>query len=259
MSQSSGPARTDNDPFSSETQQSARGAHAADRLVVPNDSTTSSGSAGGGFSGRDGGGRGSRSGGAKDEAKEQGRQVAGDAKAKGQEVAGTAKDQAGQVTDEAKDQAKGLFDSAKSELNDHASTQAKRAATGLSSLGDQISALASGDPQDGQVTDLVRQAGDKVSEAARWMDGREPSDLLQDVARFASRRPGAFLAIAAGVGVLAGRFTRGAAADAKDDSDGTSTSSGSSNDATGSRYSASSGTPTGYDTTGGFDTAGGRR
>ena len=42
------------------------------------------------------------------------------------------------------------------------------------------------------------------------------ADLLDDVRRFAARRPGMFLAIAAGVGVVAGRLTRGLAADDND-------------------------------------------
>ncbi len=241
MSQSSGIPRTDNDPFLSETTSSTRGAHAADPLVVPNDGREPVPATSGGTSGRDGGPRDSSGGGAKDEAKEQGRQVAGDAKAKGQEVAGTAKEQGRQVKDEAKGQAKGLLDSAKTELNSQASTQTERAASGLSSLGDQLAALAKGEPQDGQVTDLVRQAGDKVSEAARWMEGREPADLLQDVSRFAARRPGTFLAIAAGVGILAGRFTRGAAADAKDDGDDTRGASSPSRSSTGPSSSAAEG------------------
>ena len=42
------------------------------------------------------------------------------------------------------------------------------------------------------------------------LDGREPSQILDDVRAFARRRPGAFLLGALAAGVVAGRITRGA-------------------------------------------------
>ena len=45
-----------------------------------------------------------------------------------------------------------------------------------------------------------------------WLDNHEPSDLLDEVKRFARRRPATFLALAAAAGVVAGRVTRGAVA-----------------------------------------------
>ena len=156
------------------------------------------------------------SGGAGEQAKQQASRVGQDAKESGQHVKGVAQDEAAGVAQEAKSQAKGLLETTRSEVSEQASQQTKRAASGLSNLGEQLQALASGDPQEGQATDLVRQAADRVSGAARWMEGREPADLLADVQSFARRRPGAFIAIAAGVGLVAGRLTRGVAADAKE-------------------------------------------
>ena len=160
-----------------------------------------------------------RSGGTGEQAKQQASRVGQDAKESGAHVRDVATDQAAGVAQEAKSQAKGLLETTRSELSDQASQQTGRAASALSSLGDQLQSLVSGDPQEGPATDLARQAADRVSGAARWLEGREPADLLEDVQRFARRRPGAFLAIAAGVGLVAGRLTRGVAADAKDQHD----------------------------------------
>ena len=154
--------------------------------------------------------------GAGEQAKQQASRVGQDAKESGQHVEGVARDEAAGVAQEAKTQAKSLFETTRSEVSDQASQQTRRAASGLSNLAEQLQSLASGDPQEGQATDLVRQAADRVSGAARWMEGREPADLLEDVQSFARRRPGAFIAIAAGVGLVAGRLTRGVASDAKE-------------------------------------------
>ena len=183
-----------------------------------------------------------------EKAKQQASQVADDAKAKGTHVRDVAADEASNVAGEAKSQAKGLLETTRSEVSDQAAQQTKRAASGLSTLGEQLQSLASGDPQDGPAKDLAQQAADRVSAAARWMEGREPADLLQDVQRFARRRPGTFLAIAAGVGLVAGRLTRGVAADAKEQKDAKDASSGTSQP-TGTSY----GTGTSYDAGSAYD------
>jgi hypothetical protein len=63
-------------------------------------------------------------------------------------------------------------------------------------------------------TDLAQQAADRAGQLASWLQDREPGDLLDEVSRFARRRPGMFLALAAGAGVIAGRLTRSMAAGA---------------------------------------------
>jgi hypothetical protein len=74
--------------------------------------------------------------------------------------------------------------------------------------------------ESGPMSDLAQEASRRVGEISRWLDSHEPADLVDEVKRFARRRPVAFLAIAAAAGVLAGRVTRGAgAADWSVDSD----------------------------------------
>ena len=72
--------------------------------------------------------------------------------------------------------------------------------------------MASKADESGQMSDLAHEASRRVGEISHWLDNHEPADLLNEVKRFARRRPVAFLAIAATAGVLAGRVTRGAVA-----------------------------------------------
>ena len=76
--------------------------------------------------------------------------------------------------------------------------------------------MARNSEQDGVATDLARQAADRAWQAAGWLTDRDPGSLLNEVRSFARRKPGTYLAIALGAGVLAGRLTRGLAAPAED-------------------------------------------
>ncbi len=97
----------------------------------------------------------------------------------------------------------------------------------------------------GVATNAVSQAQGRVKEAADWLEKHEPGDLVDEATRFARRRPGAFLAIAAVGGLLVGRFTRGL----KDDtSTSTTPSTGGASDPDGSATRAGDAT-LGYDAT----------
>jgi hypothetical protein len=154
----------------------------------------------------------------RDVASEEARSTVEDAKASGQQVAATAKEQAGQVAGEAKGQAKEVLNQARRELADQASSQHQRAAGGLHSLADELEGMGSGVSTSGVATDLAQQASSKARELARWLESREPGDLLEEARSFARRRPGMFLAGAAVLGLVGGRLTRGAADEARDQS-----------------------------------------
>jgi hypothetical protein len=132
----------------------------------------------------------------------------------GKEVAATAKDEAANVASEAKYQAKNLLGTATSELQSQASTQQGRLASTLRGYADELQGLAQGQgsSEPGVITDLVQQAADKGSEIAQWLENREPGDVLEELRRFARRRPVMFLALCGLAGVVAGRITRGAVA-----------------------------------------------
>lgn len=164
-----------------------------------------------------------------DAAKEQGQQVKDEAIEGGKHVAGVASEQGQSVLAEASDQAQELMGQARSQLASQAATQQENLTTWLRSLADELHQMVdrgsdqgSGSPSDsspdgqhraaassGVATNAVSQAQGRVKEAADWLEKHEPGDLVDEATRFARRRPGAFLAIAAVGGLLAGRFTRG--------------------------------------------------
>lgn len=140
-----------------------------------------------------------------------------------QNVAAVAKDQATNVTAEAGQQAKALIGQAQTELSQQAGAQQQKLAGGLHALGDELGSMAGHPEQKGVASDLAQQAAAKSHEIASWLDDREPGKLLDELRSFARQRPGAFLAVAAGVGLVAGRLTRGLKAAASDDSADAST------------------------------------
>jgi uncharacterized protein YjbJ (UPF0337 family) len=153
-----------------------------------------------------------------DVAKQQAGEVADTAKQAGAQVAGSVKEQAGQVTAEAKNQAKQLLAQAQSELSEQAAGTQQRVSEGLHALADELAGMARNSEQDGVATDLARQAADKARQAAGWLGDRDPGSLLDEVRTFARKKPGTYLALALGAGVLAGRLTRGLTAASGDDS-----------------------------------------
>ncbi|MGM0931421.1 MAG: hypothetical protein ACQEXN_17210 [Actinomycetota bacterium] len=146
---------------------------------------------------------------AKTEAKEVGREGV----EAGQHVAQTAKGEAQQVAHEAKEKARNLMSELSDDVYGQAHTQQQRVASGLRSIGEELSSMASNSDQSGTATQLVSRAADRADSVAGWLENRDPGSLLDEVKRFARQRPGAFLAIAAGAGVLAGRLTKGLTAD----------------------------------------------
>ena len=146
------------------------------------------------------------------------RQEAGDvprtAADSAQNVAETAKSEAANVASEAKANAKDLLQQARHDLTEQASAQQQKVASGLRSVSDELHAMARASDQPGVATDLVRQAAERSSSVAAWLDGRDPGSLLNEVKSFARQRPGTFLLLAAGAGVLAGRLTRSLSAGA---------------------------------------------
>lgn len=136
--------------------------------------------------------------------------------AAGQHVAGVARDELHRVGSESKRQATDLYRQTQSELADQAATQQKRVASGIRSIGDEFGSMADSSETQGMASDLAHQAASRAAGIADWLDQRDPGSLLEEVKRFARRRPGTFIAIAATAGVLAGRLTRSVIAESKD-------------------------------------------
>lgn len=128
----------------------------------------------------------------------------------GREVAQDAKERAGDVAHEAKERARNLMDQARSEVTDQASTQQERLAAGIRHLGAELSQMSRASDDPGYATELAERGSQTAERLADWFERREPGDVLREVQDFARRRPGAFLAVAAGAGLVVGRMLRGA-------------------------------------------------
>ncbi|MEW1979538.1 hypothetical protein AB0333_01240 [Citricoccus sp. NPDC079358] len=156
-------------------------------------------------------------GGPRDAAQQEAGRLGSEAQSAARDVAGTAQEEAVHLKDETMTQVKDLADSAKQEASSQLSTQKDRLAAQSRTVSDDLERISRGEKPE---SDLVNQAVSKLSERARHLteqlESKEPMDLLDDVRRFAARRPGTFLAIAAGVGLVAGRLSRGVK-DAHDD------------------------------------------
>lgn len=151
----------------------------------------------------------SKTGVAKDEAQAVGAQAKEGAK----HLVDVGKGEAANVASEAGHQVRNLIDQSRSQLVDQSSQQQQRLAEGLRALGEELSDMASGSEQQGVASDLAQQASERVNDVAGWLENREPGALVDELKDFARRRPGAFLASTAALGLLAGRFSRGLVAD----------------------------------------------
>jgi hypothetical protein len=143
-------------------------------------------------------------------AADQTRQVAGTAAEETRHVAGVAQGEAAKVASEATSQVRGLVSEATSQVEDQSRTQLGRLAETLRTFGEDLEKMAS--QSDGPAAGLAGEAADRVHGLASQLQGREPRELVDEVRRFARRRPGAFLVGALAAGVVAGRLTRGAKA-----------------------------------------------
>ncbi len=141
-------------------------------------------------------------------AKQEAGDVAHQATDSAQHVAETAKAEAANVAGEVKANAKDLLYQAKTDLTDQAGAQQQKVAHGLHSISGELRTMADASEQPGVAADLIRQAADRSASVASWLEGRDPGSLLNEVKTFARQRPGTFLLLAAGAGILAGRLTR---------------------------------------------------
>ncbi|WP_411719941.1 hypothetical protein [Mycetocola sp.] len=126
----------------------------------------------------------------------------------GSHVAGTAADEAANVKNEVGYQAKNLVGQVRNQVSGQVSTQKERAAGGIRTVSDQLRTMADSSESEGMASNLVSQAASRAGDVAGWLEAREPADLLEDAKRFARRRPGLFIAIAAAAGIVVGRLAK---------------------------------------------------
>jgi hypothetical protein len=197
------------------------------------------------------------------EVKGQAADVAETAKGAGQQVASTTKDEAQRVVSDTVTQARQLLGQATTELSSQAGKQQERLGGGIRTFGHDLSKLGRGEQVDsGPASELVQNLSQRAHRVADWLEARSPEEVLDEVRQYAARRPGLFIAIAAGAGVVAARLTKALVADAKSNqAGGTSTvatgyqsrigyadTSSTYVGGTGDTYVAPTGTGTGYGT-----------
>ena len=152
------------------------------------------------------------------DAQEQVAGVAGTAKDAGAQVASTTKEQAQRVVGDTIGQARELYGQATTELSSQASKQQDRLSKGLRTFGQDLEKMGSGQQVDsGPASELVQNLAQRAHGVADWLEARSPEDVLSDVRRYAARRPGVFIALAAVSGVVAARLTKALVADSKSD------------------------------------------
>ncbi|WP_267422565.1 MULTISPECIES: hypothetical protein [unclassified Curtobacterium] len=198
----------------------------ADHDLLPGSGSTAGISGGPSSGGSSSGGSDSDAKAKADAAKGAAQDVAGDAKEKAANVAGTAKEQAANVASEATDHAKQLYGQASENLKQQAGEQQQRAASGLKSLGEQLGRMADNDEEQGVASRVVRDLSGRASSAAGFLENRDPGSLLDEVKSFAAKRPGAFIAMAAGAGILAGRLTKAITTEVKHEKEADATGTG---------------------------------
>jgi hypothetical protein len=158
----------------------------------------------------------------KEVAKQEAGNVAQSASGAVQQVAGTAKEQAAGVASEAKEHARSLVGETRDQVTMQVMSGQEKAVTTLRSLGEDLQSMAQSS-QSGLAGKLASQAADTTQQVVGFLENREPSELLNELTKFARQRPGVFLIGSAVAGMLAGRMTRGiAAANSSDSSPSTS-------------------------------------
>jgi hypothetical protein len=148
-----------------------------------------------------------------DTATTQAGEVAATAAQQTKDVASTAMDKAAEVTHEATAQVRDLVSETTHQVRTQAEAQTTKLAEGIASLGDQLRALVDGRPEDAQaVRDYVQQGADRLVHVADRLQRQGLDGTIEEVQRYARRRPGMFLLGALGVGIGVGRLVRGAQA-----------------------------------------------
>lgn len=139
---------------------------------------------------------------------EQAKHAASTAAEKAGDVATQASDQVRNVTQEATQQARELAGRAREDLREQAQQRSQHVAGSMRTLADRLGSLAEGNTAEaGPLLEYLREGQYRINEWAGRLD-EGPDAVLDEMRRFARRKPMMFLAGAGVVGFLAGRMVR---------------------------------------------------
>jgi hypothetical protein len=131
-------------------------------------------------------------------------------------TASVAQDEAKHVASDVRDQARGLLNETRVQVEDQSRTQRDRLVDTIRTFSNDLDGMA--EQRSGLASDAAREVANRVRSFGQQLDGREPTELLDELRSFARRRPGMFLAGSVVAGVVVGRFLRGARDAAQTDS-----------------------------------------
>lgn len=143
--------------------------------------------------------------------KEQASASAQTAQQGGQQIADQAQEQLSQLSDQAQLELHRVIEQAQCEIRERADEQTDKLATGLRGWADELRALAEG-RTDGapRAVDWLGHAARQATDYADRLEHQGAAGVVDDVSRFARRRPGVFLMGAVIAGFAAGRLASGA-------------------------------------------------
>jgi len=126
------------------------------------------------------------------------------------EVADQTKETAGQVADQTKQAARHVVDQAREQATSKLGAQKDTAAAGLTSVAQALRQTGQHLREQDQtgVTSYIDSAADQVEQLSSYLQGRDISQLVDDVERFARRRPVLFIGGAFALGILGARFLK---------------------------------------------------
>lgn len=126
------------------------------------------------------------------------------------QTAGTIAEQGRAVTGAAAAQARRMTDEVRHRVSGEAQSQAHRAAQALRQWSDDLASMAESGKPDSPVHGMVARAADGGRRAAGYLDEQGFGGAIEELQRFARRRPGVFLAGAALAGFAVGRIAKAA-------------------------------------------------
>ena len=94
-------------------------------------------------------------------------------------------------------------------MGEQTSAQKSRLAETVRTFGDDLQAMQQQGDSSGLAASVLQQVSEQARTLASRLEDKEPTELLDDVRRFARQRPGTFLLGALAAGVVAGRLARG--------------------------------------------------
>ena len=140
--------------------------------------------------------------------KQAGQETAATAMDEAKKVASTTSEQVSQVSAEAGAQVRHVVDESLAEVRTRTDSQMTRLGERLREIADEVRQMASASEQHGVASQFAGDLAGRGGRVADWLESHGPDEALTEVRRYARRNPATFLAVAAGAGLVVGRFAR---------------------------------------------------